>query len=155
MPAQANLFVSMAKRKKATSTKLHPASTPMTFTAITNNLLCKFNMIEEDEDQPAITVKLPDFSQVKLPDSMTKKDKKLFLEKMAVQYATTIASESARKSLHHVSYKDINAQHSNDIKPIDVKIKDNVDSFLNGLFQFHHAREQLHGWESATYIIKH
>ena len=74
---------------------------------------------------------------------------------MAVQYAATIASESARKSLHHVSYKDIDAQHSNDIKPIDVKIKDDVDSFLNGLFQFCRAREQLRGWESATYIIKH
>jgi hypothetical protein len=36
-----------------------------------------------------------------------------------------------------------------------VKIKDDVDLFLNGLFEFRSAREQLRGWESATYIIKH
>jgi hypothetical protein len=156
MPTQADLFVSPAKsRKKLTRTKLRPGSTPTTFAAVTTNLLRKLNTVEDDEDTPAIKITLPDFSQIQPPDGMTARDKKELLDKMAIQYAATYASESARKSSCHVSYKDIDAQHSNDIKPIDVKIKDDADSFLNGLFQFRRAREELRGWESATYIVKH
>ena len=32
-------------------------------------------------------------------------------------------------------------------------IEDTLDSFLQGLFQFRHAREQLRGWTSATYLV--
>jgi hypothetical protein len=150
----ADLFISPAKTcKKMTRTKLHPGSTHTTFATV--NLLRKLNTVKDDEEKHAITIKLPDFSQVQLPDSMNAHDKKEFLDKMAIQYAATLSSESARKSSHHVSYKDIDAQHSNDIKAIDVKIKDDVDSFLNGLFQFCRACEELRGWESATYIVKH
>jgi hypothetical protein len=156
MPTVADLFVSPAKaRRKLTCTKLCPGSTPTTFAAVTTNLLRKLNTVEDDEEKPAITIKLPDFSQVQLPDSMNARDKKEFLNKMAIQYAATLASKSACKSSCHVSYKDIDTQHSDDIKPIDVKIKDDIDSFLNGLFQFRQAHKELRVWESAMYIIKH
>ena len=46
-------------------------------------------------------------------------------------------------------------QHAKDVKPINDPIKDNVDSFLQGLSQFRHARAQLHGWTSATYLVAH
>jgi hypothetical protein len=86
---------------------------------------------------------------------MNARDKKELLDKMAIQLTTTLASKSACKSSHHISYKDIDAQHWNNIKPINIKIKDDVNSFLNGLFQFCRACKELRGWESAMYIIKH
>jgi hypothetical protein len=54
-----------------------------------------------------------------------------------------------------ISFKDIETQHSNDVKPIADPIKDNQESFLSGLFQFRRAREQFRGWDSATYLSKH
>ena len=92
MPMQADLFITPAKaRRKSTRTKLHPGSTPTTLAAVTTNLLRKLNMVKDDEEKPTITIKLPDFSQVQLPDSMNACDKKELLNKMAIQYATTLA----------------------------------------------------------------
>ena len=106
------------------------------YAAVTMNLLKKLASVTEDAAPPPIQVKLPDFSQVQFPEQdMSYKDKRSFIEKMAIQFAATITTESAHKSTPHVSYKDIDVQPANDIKLIDVLIKDDVDSFLTGLFQ--------------------
>jgi len=150
MPTQADLFVT-PKRKKTLRTKLRPGSTPTTYAAVTTNLLKRLSMSDTNDEPTSINITLPDFSQVKLPDSLRECDKKSLLEKMAIQYATTIASESARKKSRHVSYKDIDAQHSNDIKPIDAPIKDDVDSFLNGLFPVS-SRLRTASWMGKCYL---
>jgi hypothetical protein len=66
-----------------------------------------------------------------------------------------IASESLRSSTPKFSFKDIETQNANDVKPIDELIKDNTNSFRTGLFQFRHVCEQFCGWESATFISKY
>ena len=52
-----------------------------------------------------------------------------------------------------ISICNIKTQCSYDVKLIDNIIKDMMDSFLQGLFQFCHVCEQLQGWMSATYMI--
>jgi hypothetical protein len=147
MPSQAESFITPSKNKQTTHQKLHFGSMPTTFAAVTTNLLCKHQTEADEEDpDPLVDVKLLDFSKIKLPNSFSNKDKDALIKELAIQYTATFASESAFKmSLHYVSYKDIDAQHSNDIKPMNTKIKDNKDSFLHGLFQFYCTREQLHG----------
>ena len=53
------------------------------------------------------------------------------------------------------SFWDIKMQHTKDIRLIDNPIKDNVDSFLQGLFQFRHTHAQLRGWTRVTYLVTH
>jgi hypothetical protein len=67
MPTQAELFVT-PKKRKSLRVKLRPGSIPMTYAAVTTNLIKKLTKAEEDEEPTAIEVKLPNFSQVKLPD---------------------------------------------------------------------------------------
>ena len=153
MPSQASSFITPSK-KQTTHQKLHLISTPTTFAPVTTNLLGKLQAEANKEDpNTLVDVKPPDlFIKIKLPDSFSNKDKDALIKELVIQeYTATFASESAcKKSSHYFSYRDINTQHSNDIKPTVRKIKDKKDSFLHGLFQFHHACEQLHGWESAT-----
>jgi hypothetical protein len=74
---------------------------------------------------------------------------------MAVEFAATLASDAARAATPKVSFHDIEMQHTNDIKPIDDLIKETIDSFLQGLFQFRRIGEQFCGRTNATYIIQH
>jgi hypothetical protein len=153
MPTQAMFTTPQGKHRPRT--KLRSSSTPTTFSLITKNLMKTF--ILEDAPTPPVldNITCPDFSNTKFPDDFTAADKKKAIVQMSVNYAATIASESLRKSTPKFSFKDIETQHANDVKPIDELIKDNTDSFLTGLFQFRRVREQFRGWESATFISKY
>jgi hypothetical protein len=153
MPTQAMFTTPQGKHRPRT--KLRSSSTPTTFSLITKNLMKTF--ASEDAPTPPVldNITCPDFSNTKFPDDFTAADKKKAIVQMSVNYAATIASESLRKSTPKFSFKDIETQHANDVKPIDELIKDNTDSFLTGLFQFRRVREQFRGWESATFISKY
>lgn len=155
MPTQPQAFLTPKRKQNGNlRTKISAASTPKTFPAITKNLLRIFA-----EDAPTMTptadVHIPDFSGVKFPSDMTAAAKKEIIEKMALQYAASWATKTMRKSTPKISFKDIETQHANDVKPIADPIKDTQNSFLSGLFQFRRAREQFRGWDSVTYISKH
>ena len=155
MPTQPQAFLTPKRKKNGNlRTKISAASTPKTFPAITKNLLRIFA-----EDAPTMTptadVQVPDFSGVKFPTDMTAAAKKEIIEKMALQYAASWATESMRKSTPKISFKDIETQHANDVKPIADPIKDTQNSFLSGLFQFRRAREQFRGWDSVTAPSRH
>jgi hypothetical protein len=144
------------KRKHRPATKLHSTSTPTTFSLITKNLMKNFAVEEEAPPVPVFdTITYPDFSKVAFPATFTPSEKKKLIGQMTVQYAATVASESVRPKTPKFSFKDIETQHANDVKPIDDPIKDNAESFLTGLFQFRRIREQFRGWESATFISKY
>ena len=71
-------------------------------------------------------------------------------------FTVNLATDATTCSNPKVSFWDIKMQHTKDIKPINNPIKDNVDSFLQGLFQFRHTCAQLHGWTSTmTYLVTH
>jgi len=147
-------FVTPAKGNQVRK-KFRASATPTTYGAITKNLLKTFRQLDAPEAVPPVNVDLPDFSKVTFPDNITDAEKKKIISKMAVEFAATLASDAARAATPKVSFRDIETQHTNDIKPIDDPIKDTVDSFLQGLFQFRRVREQFRGWTSATYIVQH
>ena len=66
-----------------------------------------------------------------------------------------MATDAAKCSTPKVFFRDINMQHAKDIKSIDNLIQDNVNSFLQGLFQSRCAHAQLRGWTSTTYLVMH
>jgi hypothetical protein len=142
-------------RGNATRKKFRPVDTPTTYGAITKNLLKTFRKLDVEDTPPTLNVTLPDFTNVQFPESINDAEKKKIISKMAVEFAATLANDTARASTPKVSFRDIETQHANDVKSIDEPIKDNVDSFLQGLFQFRRVREQFRGWTSATYIVQH
>jgi hypothetical protein len=147
-------FITPAKGNQVRK-KLHASATPTTYGAITKNLLKMFRQLDVSDEVSPINVDLPDFSKVTFPDNITDAEKKKIISKMAVKFAAILASNAARAATPKVSFRDIEMQHTNDIKPIDDPIKDTVDSFLQRLFQFRRVREQFHGWTSTTYIVQH
>jgi hypothetical protein len=154
MPTQAAFTTPTRKNRPAT--KLLSSSTPTTFRLITKNLMKNFAVEEEAPPVPVFAnITYPDFSQVSFPADFTPSEKKKLIGQMTVQFAATVASDSIRPKTPRFSFKDIETQHANDIKPIDDPIKDNAESFLTGLFQFRRIREQFRGWESATFISKY
>ena len=72
-----------------------------------------------------------------------------------IMFTANLVTDAAKCSNPKVSFWDIEKQHAKDIKLINDLIKDEGDSFLQGLFQFRHTCAQLHGWTSATYLVMH
>jgi hypothetical protein len=142
------------KKKSRPRIKLRAASTPTTFSAITQNLQKAFGQISVSP--PSVPdLAIPNFEQVKLPDSFTEEERKKIIHQMTLNYAASVATESTRVSTPKISYKDYETQHAIDIKPIKTPITDSAESFITGLFQFRRAREQFRGWESATFISQY
>jgi hypothetical protein len=142
------------KKKSRPRIKLRAASTPTTFNAITRNLQKAFSQITVSP--PSVPdFAIPDFEQVKLPNTFTEEERKKIIHEMTLSYAASVATESTRVSTPKISYKDYETQHALEIKPIETLITDSADSFITGLFQFRCAREQFRGWESATFISQY
>ena len=97
----------------------------------------------------------PDFSKLPFPNNIDQTQKDKIIHDSIVVYAANMASDAAKCSSPKVSFWDIEMQHAKDVKPIDNPIKDDVNSFLQGLFQFRHAHAQLCGWTSAMYLVTH
>jgi hypothetical protein len=127
----------------------------MTFGAITNNLIRHFGQQVDDSPLVLDNIKFPNFSQVIFPDDTTPTEKKKMIKKMTMNNAGMVPCESLCTKTPKFSFKDIKTQHANDIKPIPDLIKDDTNSFITSLFQFHCTREQFCGWESATFISKY
>jgi hypothetical protein len=112
----------------------------------------------EEEETPTVPVLdnivYPDFTKINFPDDFSASEKKKMISQMTIHFAASVASESVRPKTPKFSFKDIETQHANDVKPIDDPIKDSAESFLKGLFQFRRVREQSRGWESVTFIQK-
>jgi hypothetical protein len=155
MPTQ--LVFTTPKKKQRARTKLRTIASPTTFSAITKNLIRNFGSDNPPPDLADLVI--PDFSQqVQLPNDFSLEERKSVIKEMTSRFATTMASEKARAlapKMPTISFKDYETQHVNDIKPIEVPIKDNANSFIAGLFQFHHAPQQFRGWESATIITQY
>ena len=148
-------FVSPAKGKLL-RTKIRYAYKPNTYSSITKNLLKTFRQSEKPAELPSLDLtSFPDFSKLPFPDNIDQAQKDKIIHDSIVAYAANMASDAAKRSSPKVSFRDIETQHAKDVKPIDDPIKDDVDSFLQGLFQFRRARAQLRGWSSATYLVAH
>lgn len=148
-------FITPAKGNQ-TCKKLCHVMMPTTYGTLTENLLKSFCQAD-----PVITTlsinkaSFPNFSKITLPPDVTELELQKIIHQMTIMYAANLASDAANSSTPKISFWDIETQHSNDIKLINNPIKDNADSFLQGLFEFQCAHEQLHGWASATYIVQH
>ena len=148
-----NAFVTPAKGNQLRK-KIRHAATPTTLGTITQSLLKRFRESGLSIKAPRISVdSFPDFNGISLPDDITPSERIRIIRQMTVAYAANLASDAAKSSMPKISIRDIETQCSNDIKPIDTIIQDNSDSFLQGLFQFCRAREQLRGWTSTTYLV--
>ena len=127
---------------------------PTTFGTVTQSLLKRFRETGPSIKALSISIEsFPDFNTIPLPDDITPVEKNKIIRQMTIMYAANLASDAAKSSMLKISIRDIETQCSYDIKPIDNIIEDTLDSFLQGLFQFCHAREQLHGWTSTTYLV--
>ena len=94
-----------------------------------------------------------DFSSVKCPEGFNKEEKRNFYKDLAASWAHSTATLLTTKNKDpKISLRDISDQRKRDIVPIDPPIKDSPDSFIDGLFAFRRAREQLRGWYGATYM---
>ena len=146
-----NTFISPAKGKLL-CTKICYAYKPNTYSSITKNLLKAFHQ-SENATKPLTfdLTSFPDFLKLPFPDNISQAQKDKIIHDSIIGYAANMASDAAKHSSPKVSFQDIEMQHAKDVK----LIKDNVDSFLQGLFQFRCACAQLHGWTSAMYLVAH
>ena len=150
-----NAFVSPAKGNQP-RTKLHHMNKPCTYSAITKNLLKSF--CQTDPVIKTLTIKLesfPDFMKLPFPPGLSQAQKDKIVHNSLIMLTANLATNIAKSSSPKVSFHDIEMQHTKDIMLINGLIKDTVDSFLQGLFQFRHACAQLHGWTSTTYLVMH
>ena len=149
-------FVSPAKGKLL-HTKIHYAYKPNTYySAITKNLLKMFRQSENATEPPTFDLtSFPDFSKLPFPDNTTQAQNEKIIHDSIIAFTANMASDASKCSSPKVSFQDIKMQHAKDVKLIDDPIKDVIDSFLQGLFQFRHAHAQLCGWTSATYLVAH
>ena len=127
---------------------------PTTFGTITQSLLKRFH--ETGPSIKALNISidnLPDFKAISLPDDITPAERNKIIHQMTIAYAANLASNTTKSSTPKISIHDIETQCSHDIKLIDNIIEDTMDSFLQGLFQFCHAHEQLCSLTSTTYMV--
>ena len=148
-------FISPAKGNRP-RTSIRYANKPRTYFAITKNLLKTFRQTEPPVQLSAIDLEsIPDFTKLPFPEHLSQSQKDQIVHDSIVAYAANLATDAVKCSTPKISFHDIDMQHSKDVKPIDDLIKDNIDSFLQGLFQFRHAWAQLCRWTSATYLVTH
>ena len=146
-------FITPAKGNQPRK-KIHHAATPTTFRTVTQSLLKKFRNSSPSIKAPSILVdSFPNFSAISFPDDISTGEKNRMLWQMTVMYAANLASNAIKSSTPKISICNIKTQCTNDTKKIDTIIEDNTDSFLQGLFQFCHVREQLRGWTNTTYMV--
>jgi hypothetical protein len=124
------------------------------FSAITRNLQKAYRPSVSSPNSLA-DLQFPDFNQLNLPDVFTAEERKKLLDQITVQVAASFAARLHTPTVPKISFKDYETQHANDTKPIETPIKDDADSFISGLFQFRHAREQFRGWEIAMFISQY
>jgi hypothetical protein len=110
----------------------------MMYAAVTMNLLKKLASVTEDAAPPPIQVKLPDFSQVQFPeqDMSYTRTNALSLRRWPFSLLQPSPPNLLTSQLLMSPTRTLMCNmHANDIKLIDVLIKDDVDSFLTRLFQ--------------------
>ena len=148
-------FISPAKGNQP-RTSIRYANQPCTYSAITKNLLKTFCQTEPPIQLSTIDLEsIPDFTKLPFPEHLRRSQKDQMVHDSIVAYATNLATDAVKCSTLKISFHDIDTQHSKDVKPIDNLIKDDIDSFLQGLFQFRRTRAQLCRWTSATYLVMH
>ena len=126
------------------------------YNTITKNLLMRFH--QTDPAIQPLTINLesfPDFRKLPFSPHLSQAQKDKNVHDSIITFTANLATDATKCSNRKVSFWDIEMQHAKDVKLTDDQIKDNVDSFLQGLFQFRCAHAQLHGWTSTTYLVTH